>query len=750
MNAPESKQPSVQDHGKVVKSRSALLSWTWLFPLLATAVAVWFFWENWKSEGPNIEIRFASAPGIQPDKTVVTFRGVTAGKVTDVQLDPTLNDVVVHVRLNTFAKGLAREKTDFWIDQPEISLNGATGITALIQGNSIQARVRGGGYATHFRGLDTPPLVTTEVPGLLAYLSAPSIWFLERGTPIYYHGVLVGMVGDKKVGENGQATLLIGFTEEASKLINSHSRFWVLPATSLDISPRGAHVNIAGLKTLLDGGIAFDQFSPGGEAATNSSCFTLSPNEAAARAEGPALHLTLPEGRGLIPGETRVCYLGQPIGLVERVQSDPASGMVDAVIHLEAAYTNFAKADTLFTLVSPSVTPHGVSGLDTIVTGSYISCEPGISAAPVDHFVVQTSDQTPFGKSLHLFLTANQLPSLSKGSPVYYHGLKAGSVLSTGLDKQKHPQMEISIDPAFRDALHANSRFWRVPATSVSAASGVLSVEVQGLASLIDGGIAFDTFGTAQGEPAEASTYSLLDNEKLASAISAPIHIAFANGRGLLPGKTEIRYLGVPVGIIESVHPLPNGKVETVARLQPGYDFLCRSGSIFYMAHPNVSLNGGLKGIETIVSGIYIECIQGKGAWADTFVGSIDPDAQLLDNNGFEIKLTTDSTSINPGALVMYRETRVGEVAAKTLSKDGHHVLLTLEIKPEYRHLITDQSCFWDNSEASLKIGFLKVRLRAPIMTAINGRIAFMTPDVSAPPSKADHVFELCHDNPNP
>ena len=757
MNSTTENQPEpddnqvVSDHGKVVKARHRFLSWTWLFPVLASSAALWFFWENWKSEGPEIEIHFATAPGIQADKTPIVFRGVTAGKVTEVTLDPTLKDVVVHARLKMFAKGLALQNTDFWIDQPEISLKGATGITALIQGNSIQARVRGGSYATHFKGLEKPPLVTTENPGLIAYLKAPSISFVDRGAPIYFHGTLVGMVGDKMVDENGETTLIVGFAKESAQWVKSNSRFWLLPATSLSLSPRGAQVNIAGIKTLVEGGIAFDQFSPNGVEATNNSYFTLASNEAAAKADGPPLQLRLKNGRGLLPEETRLCYLGEPIGLIESLHLDPATRTVEATARLESAYANFARSDTTFTLISPSVTPHGVSGLDTLVTGSYIACEPGTSAATTNRFICGTSagDDSDTGDGLHLDLTAKQLPILSKGAPVYYRGLKAGKVLNTTLNPSGLPKMDIVIDPAFQEVVCANSRFWRVPATSVSAASGILSVEVQGLASLIDGGIAFDTFGLQEKKTPPASTYTLFDNEKLAGATSAPIRLFFENGRGLLPGKTEIRYLGVPVGIVESVTPLESGSVEAVAHLQPGYEFLCRSGSIFYLAHPNVSLNGGLKGIETIVSGVYIECIKGGGAWADTFVGRFDADTQLLDNQGFEIKLNASSTAIRPGALVMYRGTNVGEIAAKTLSKDGREVVLTAYILPEYRHLITDKSYFWEGNGALVKIGFIKVRITAPILTALNGQVFVTTPDPSSPPVAARHLFELHHEEPD-
>ena len=748
-------QEAANDYGKIVKKSSRVFPLTWLFPLLALAVAIWFFWKNWESQGSEIEIRFVSAPGIQGGKTPIIFRGVSVGEVTNVTLDKSLHQVIVHARLQKFAEGLARQNTDFWIDQPEISLKGATGITALIQGNSIQAHVRGGAYATHFQGLEKAPLVTTQNPGLIAYLTAPSCWFIDRGTPIYYHGVLVGMVGEKTIGTNGEATLLVGFKQESWKLVTTKTRFWVLPATSLTISPQGAQVNIAGLSALVEGALAMDQFSPGGEEATNYINFPLCPNEITARADSQPFHISFDEGRDIVSEKTRLCYLGQPIGVVERVHPDPSTRSVDAVVRLESEYTNFAKSDTTYTLVSPTITPHGVSALDTIVTGAYIACEPGLKGAPADHFLGSLSSDDEGSNPrdntqvLRVFLTADRLPALSKGAPVFYRGLRAGSVLSREMNTDGNPQMEILINPAFRKALHSNSRFWRVPATSVSAASGVLNVESQGLASLLEGAIAFDTFTPERGTAVDTAIFTLYDNEHLASATSAPIRISFEDGRGLLAGKTEVRYLGLPVGIVEKAHPMEKGIVEVTVRMQAGYAFLQRTDSKFLIVHPNVSLNGGVKGIETLIGGIYIECILGRAdSFANSFQGSADDETLLQENRGFEIRLVSSATSIRPGALVTYRETKVGEVTAKKLSTDGSHVLLTLDIEQRYRHLIRENSSFSDGSHAEVSVGFIKVKIKAPILTSLNGQIFITTPVIAGNPVALGHEFELQHTAP--
>ena len=127
------------DHGEIVRKRGGL-SWAWLFPLIAFGVAGWMYWDHISGMGPEIQIRFKDAPGIEEGKTPLIYRGLVAGRVVDVNLDDDLDEAVVHVRLESYAEGLAVESTDFWIEQPEFSLQGASGLSSLIQGNSIRAR----------------------------------------------------------------------------------------------------------------------------------------------------------------------------------------------------------------------------------------------------------------------------------------------------------------------------------------------------------------------------------------------------------------------------------------------------------------------------------------------------------------------------------------------------------------------------------------------------------------------------------
>ena len=133
---------------EIIPARRGGVSWAWLFPILALIATTWLYWNNWKSRGPEITIYFETAPGIEPSKTALIYRGVKAGVVERVTLDDKLGQVAVTVRLKKFADSLARENTDFWIDRPVISLRDISGLQSIIEGNSIHARSRGGTAAS--------------------------------------------------------------------------------------------------------------------------------------------------------------------------------------------------------------------------------------------------------------------------------------------------------------------------------------------------------------------------------------------------------------------------------------------------------------------------------------------------------------------------------------------------------------------------------------------------------------------------
>ncbi|MBX9576935.1 MAG: hypothetical protein K2W97_00485 [Chthoniobacterales bacterium] len=487
------------DNAKVVTHANLRLSWVWLFPVLALLAVGWFFLKEWKSRGPEVQIEFYEAPGIEANKTLLFYRGVAAGKVIDVRLDQKLNRAIVTVRLKAFAAPLAQSGTLYWIDQPVIGLAKTSGLSSIIQGNSIQARLGEGSISSYFVGLEKAPLHPLQAPGLVLKLAADEIPSLEEGSPIIYRGITIGGVMRKEFDAGGNPYVIVGIQKQFVNLITTNSRFWNGSSSMLKIGPAGIRFELFDLKSLFIGSIEVDAFGPAGESVDNGMIFRLCANESEARFED--------------------------------------SGMT-------------------------------------------------------------------------ISLVAKEIPTIEVGAPVLYHGVIVGKVRKKNLTENGGAVLTLFIKKEFVPTMGRNVRFWRLPATEIQAGSGVLKVAIASFKTLLEGGIAYDLMGPAGAPVGEGATFSLFPNEELARMSSSPLHFSFENGQGLVAGRTQLRYRGLPVGIVEEVKIFPKN-VEVTAYLKTEYDFLRQPGINYKIVHSKLSLDGATS-LETLLSGVYIECVPAK------------------------------------------------------------------------------------------------------------------------------------------
>lgn len=91
------------------------------------------------------------------------------------------------------------------------------------------------------------------------------------------------------------------------------------------------------------------------------------------------------------------------------------------------------------------------------------------------------------------------------------------------------------------------------------------------------------------------------------------ISIQFNDGSGIQANQTVLKYHGVRIGEVRSVRLTKDTThVEVEARLTAAAESLAREGSQFWIVRPEVGA-GGLHGLETIVSGPYIQVQPGGG-----------------------------------------------------------------------------------------------------------------------------------------
>jgi paraquat-inducible protein B len=230
---------SKTDHGQVVTVHRRGIAWVWIFPALAALATTWLFFAQWASQGPEIEIVFDEAPGIEPGKTSLYYRGVNSGTVQAVRIQDDLQTVAVKVRLEGFASNLATEETKYWIDRPVISLTELTGLESIVRGNSLQAGTPGGKSQYQFIGRPKPPIIAPDSQTFSFWLDGAQISFLARGTPVYHRGVKVGVVSQKILSPDGRASLQVSVEAAYRDSISANSRFWSVPWTSVTLGAGG-------------------------------------------------------------------------------------------------------------------------------------------------------------------------------------------------------------------------------------------------------------------------------------------------------------------------------------------------------------------------------------------------------------------------------------------------------------------------------------------------------------------------------
>jgi paraquat-inducible protein B len=507
-----------QDHGVVVPKKHFHISWVWLFPAMAASAAGYMFAHSYLDRGPQINIEFSNAPGIRAGKTELIYRGVVAGLVDHVELDPNLEKVEVRVQLKKFAAGIAREGSTFWIDQPVISLSGASGIDSLINGNSIQASMGEGNYTYHFKGADNAPVVSPNQQHDLIRLRGAIAPYLNTGSPVYFRGVNVGVVKAKGLDNSKNPYLDVLIEEQYEDLLRSNARFWVMQPTDVKVGSGILKIDFSGLKTLLFGGIAFDFFGAQGVPVSGSPEFQLYANASAARATSTPITLEFKDGQGLLAGDTQLRYLGIPVGFVEKVT--PMEGKVVVEARLQPGYDLLRRKGSLFSIVRPVLSLQKFNGIEALVSGVYIDCNPGPKGPESSRFngVSQDdSEMVDFQKDGFDVVLVAPSSKIGVSTPVIYRGVIVGKITKKDLAPGGGAvRLTASLKPQYASLLRENSRFWNAGAVKISG--GLISLNVQSsvLESKGLGGVEFSTpSGDGAGAPIkEGYQYDLYESPK--------------------------------------------------------------------------------------------------------------------------------------------------------------------------------------------------------------------------------------------
>lgn len=500
---PQSESKPGEKPPKAVVEKTWRRHLIWLVPIAAAGFAGWLVYTNLIATGPALHIYFANTQGLQEGNAELKYRGTKVGTVKSMRLTKGEETVDVEVTLDKSAAELAREGTQFWIVKPEVSLGQIQGLQTIVSGAYIEAKPGGGKRQTHFRGLTDPPVIGQEKKGLELVLVADKLGSIQKGAPIYYREVKVGVVLSFAFDEQKRGVRVpIWIDEPYVSLVGRNSRFWDAGGLQMQMGLGGIQVSTESVKALVAGGIAFA--TPGGPQGKvkRDTTFQLHPkplpewlNYSPTNQVGTRITIRFADAHGLTSGQSDVRYRDAKVGEVLQVTLSPDARSVQVIAELGAEGAAFAREGSEFWIMRPELSAGAVRGMQTIGTGDYIGVKPG-NGKPRFEFdglreppIIQIDEP-----GLNIVLLTDKAGSLQPGSPVYYRGIKVGEVLGSRLGPESQDiQVTAHIQEHYAPLVRKNSIFWNAGGINVDLSFLGVDVRAQSLKALISGGVSFRT-----------------------------------------------------------------------------------------------------------------------------------------------------------------------------------------------------------------------------------------------------------------
>ena len=456
---------------------------------------------------------------------------------------------------------------------------------------------------------------------------------------------------------------------------------------------------------------------------------------------GIEIKVVFASAEGIQVGKTEFLYKGMTLGKVIALDfaMDGKDQGVIATLEVDKRVAPHLRTDTRFWLVKPSVSLAGITGLDTLVSGNYITASPGVSGELTRNFIA-LDDVPPMAQStpgLHITLKAERLGSLNRDSPVFYKQIQVGRVRSYALaEDNKSVNIQVFIEPEYAGLVRKHTRFWNASGITVDASLSGIKVQTESVASIVAGGISFATpDNRADSPPTDPSLpFRLYGNfEEAQSGFKIVVNFPSMDG---LAADTPVMFNGVQVGVVKKLKisdDLVGAGAEVL--MDPRAEDYMTEGADFWVVKPSVSL-AGITGIDALVKGNYIAVRPGtKGAGSKReFLALANPPAMELSTPGLHLVLVSKKlASLSVGSPVLFRQIKVGAVQSYKLSADSKQVLLGVHIQPEFAGLINGSTRFWNASGVTLTGSLAGVEVKTEsLQSLLAGGITFETPDAKA------------------
>ncbi|OCQ22069.1 mammalian cell entry protein [Pseudoalteromonas luteoviolacea] len=191
------------------------------------------------------------------------------------------------------------------------------------------------------------------------------------------------------------------------------------------------------------------------------------------------------------------------------------------------------------------------------------------------------------------------------------------------------------------------------------------------------------------------------------------IFLKMENADGIIAGKTEVKVRSVQVGLVESLRlQIEQNAVIATIRINKHYDSLLTEDAKFWTVKPRVD-ETGISGLNTLLSGVYIELLPGESrSSANLFTMQDQPALISPDVDGLRYSLTAANAEVlDVGTGIFFRNYKIGQVESAKFNEKTLEMDYGIFINSPYDELISKNVIFWVNSGIEVDLSTEGIRV---------------------------------------